>query len=75
MVDENRGLKRDAQIRDLNEVGIINFSTAYPSNTNHVTTQVYSAITGATHSYPDKIVITNLLSRRLSKQLKGGYKR
>ena len=25
------------------------------------------------HSYPDKIAITNLLCRGLSKQLKGGY--
>jgi hypothetical protein len=27
------------------------------------------------HSYPDKIVITNLFSRRLPTQLKGGYKK
>jgi len=32
-------------------------------------------LTASFHSYPDKIVITNLPSRRLPTQLKGGYKK
>jgi hypothetical protein len=40
-----------------------------------VTVWGFIKLSPSIYSYPDKCAITNLLSRRLSKQLKGGYKR
>jgi hypothetical protein len=60
MVNEKRCLKRDATIDSVLDSVLVREL----GDIN---------LAKSSHSYPDKIVITNLLSREISRQLKGGY--